>query len=75
MDEATIQRQAKKILDEFASSLGKITLAEKRIKRDVGGFREEGAGKSADERFRRAMFANAPKTEGDFLISEKKKWQ
>jgi hypothetical protein len=69
-----IQTQAKEILDNFAESLKDVKFKEKGIKSQVGGFREEGAGKSANPEFRERLFANAPNTKGDCIIAEKKKW-
>ena len=40
-EQEEIRKEAKRILDNFASALGKTKVKEKRLKRDVGGFREE----------------------------------
>lgn len=69
-----IQKGAKKILDDFAKALEKVKVKEKRLKRDVGGFRKEESGKIGDSSFREIMFANAPFVEGDSIVAEKKKW-
>ena len=69
-----IRREAKKILDSFAFALRKVKTKEKRLKRDVGGFREVGEGLKGNEDFRKRMFENAPKKDGDCIIAEKKKW-
>jgi len=70
-----IQKRAKKILDDFAKALEKVKVKEKRLKRDVGGFRKEESGKEGDSSFREIMFTNAPEIEGDCIVAEKKKWQ
>lgn len=71
---AEIEKQAKKILDDFAKALAKVNFKKKEFKKDVGGFREEGSGLQADESFRKALFKNAPATSKDFILTEKKKW-
>lgn len=69
-----IREEAKQILERFASALEKVKIKKKVVKKEVGGFREEGEGYSANDDFRERFFNNAPKTEGDFVIAEKKKW-
>ena len=69
-----IQKQAKQILDNFAESLSKVKLKEEKIKKIVGGFREEGPGLECDPDFRKRIFAKAPEIDGDFIIAEKKEW-
>ena len=69
-----IEKEAKDILVKFGKSLEKVKVKEKVVKEEVGGFREEGEGLKADEDFRKRMFKNAPSTDGDFIIMEKKKW-
>lgn len=74
-EQGEIRQEAKKILDNFASALGGVKIKEKRLKRDVGGFREEKGGDVGDEDFRERMFENAPKKQKDCIVAEKKKWQ
>ncbi len=69
-----IKKEAKKILDNFAKALDKVSVKKKALKKGVGGFREEGQGKGADEDFRERVFENAPNKDGDYIIAEKKKW-
>lgn len=71
---AKIEKEARDILDKFGKSLEGIKLKNKQKKEGLSGFRKEGSGKKADEDFRKRMFLNAPKKEGDFIIAEKKKW-
>lgn len=71
---AEIKKEARQILDDFSSALAKVRIKGKKTHREVGGFREEGAGMKGDEDFRRRMFENAPEKNGDFIIAEKKKW-
>ena len=72
-DEATL-KEAQRILDSFSKSLENIDVQEKSIKNDELGYRNEKDASEADEDFRDRMFKNAPKTSGDFIIAEKKKW-
>ncbi len=74
MDKEKIRKEAKTILDRFSKALEKVKVKKKPLKAELGGFREEGEGKICDPNFRKSMFENAPKTEGDFIIAEKKKW-
>lgn len=69
-----VKKEAKKILDDFATALKQVKIEEKRLKRAAGGFRKEESGKEMDSSFREAMFANAPAVEGDCIVAEKKKW-
>lgn len=69
-----IRREAKSILGRFSKALESIKFKKKEFKKEVGGFREEGDGEKCDNAFRKRMFENAPKTKGDFIIAEKKKW-
>lgn len=75
-EKAKIQKQARGILDKFARKLEKVKGVPKAGKRDgkLSGFREEGNGLKADEDFRERIFENAPKSQGDFFIAEKKEW-
>ena len=69
-----IRIEAKKILDNFASALKDVKIKKERIKKDIGGYREEGSGEKTNSTFREQMFANAPNIDGDCIIAEKKKW-
>lgn len=69
-----IRKEAKVVLDNFASALEKVELKEKGLKKHVGGFREEENGNRCDEDFRKGMFDNAPETKGDFIVAEKRRW-
>ena len=69
-----IQKEAKEILDRFASSLKSVKFKEKALKKEVGGFRKEVGGEKCDPDFRKAMFENAPNVDGDCIVAEKKKW-
>ena len=69
-----IEKGAKGILDKFASALENVKIEKKEFKKEAGGYRAEGEGKKCDMEFRKGMFENAPKTKGDCIVAEKKKW-
>lgn len=69
-----IREQAKQLMKKFAASLQKVKFKKKEKKEKVGGFREEGEGKIANEDFRKRFFDNAPEKDGDFIVAEKKEW-
>lgn len=69
-----IRKEAKEILNNFASALDKVKIKKKEFKKPVGGYRKEGAGDKIDRDFRDSVFVNAPQKEGDCIIVEKKKW-
>ena len=74
MDKKKIQKEAKQILDKFSSALKSVKIKEKELKKPAGGFRKEGSGEKCDPDFRKRMFENAPRVEGDCIAVEKKKW-
>ena len=69
-----IEREAKKIMDNFSSKLSKINLktGEPMIERDEC-VREEKDGKCEDIS-KKIMFENAPSKNDNFIIAEKKGW-
>jgi len=81
-----IKKEAKEILAKFSKAIGKVKLGkEKGLKEEVGGFREEATtfekgsrspkeSKGCDLEFREKMFDNAPDTDEDCIVAEKKKW-
>ncbi len=69
-----IKKEAKQILDKFAKSLEKVKLKEKVGKKEVGGFRDEGEPAKADEDFKKRVIENAPNSDEDCIIAEKKEW-
>lgn len=70
-----IEKEAKQILDKFSSALKKVKIKKEDLKPVDFGFRQEGNGETCDNEFRKKIFANAPKTEGDCIMAEKRKWQ
>ncbi|MCK5449411.1 hypothetical protein KAI32_00945 [Candidatus Pacearchaeota archaeon] len=69
-----IKRDAKKLLDEFASKLSKIKASEGHFE-NGDGFREEGDGWNTDSDFKDLMFLNAPFVEEDLIVAEKGGWK
>ena len=69
-----IKKDAKKLLNEFASKLSKIK-APKGHFDNGAGIREEGGGWNTDPEFRDLMFLNAPFVEGDSIVAEKGGWK
>jgi len=75
VNQETIQKQAKEILDKFSKELDKVKeqVGETFVEREEDR-REEGEGKEGDSYFRETMLKNAPSKEGDFIVAEKGKW-
>ncbi|MBU3923484.1 MAG: hypothetical protein KJ592_01050 [Nanoarchaeota archaeon] len=69
-----IAQDSKKLLNEFASKLGKIKFKETHFENE-SGTREEGDGWTTDPDFREITFANAPFVEGDSIVAEKGDWK
>ena len=70
-----IKEQAKKIMDEFVSSLEK---AEK-VKEEFGVRRKDVMRKPGDDKYKGSDFKerilnNAPKVEDEQIVAERKKW-
>ena len=77
MDKEKIEKQAKQILDKFASSLEKV---EKDIKEESYVDREEferveGEGDECEEGFKQKILENAPEHDDDFILVEKGAWK
>jgi len=74
--EKLIRKQAKKIMDSFASALEKSGIKEKTVFLELDkDRREEKDGEEADNEFRKIMFENAPEVREDFIIAEKGEWE
>jgi len=69
-----IKKNAKKLLDTFASKLGKIKAKESHFENN-SGLRQEGTGWDTDKEFRDLMFLNAPFVEDEFIVAEKGGWK
>ena len=78
MDEKKIKREAKQILDKFASALSKV---EKEHDVELGVDREdfersEGDGdKERCEGFKKTILENAPEHDDDFIVVERGSWK
>jgi len=81
MDKEQIQKQAKQLLDKFASALEKV---EKEINEESYVDREEferveSISKSqdleGDNSFKQKLLQNAPQHDDDFIIVEKGSWK
>lgn len=69
-----IKEQAKKILDNFSKALEGIE--DKKLLSGIERekqLREESKTK-CDKEFKKLFLKNVPKTEGDYVLAEKKKW-
>ncbi|MBU3923641.1 MAG: hypothetical protein KJ592_01875 [Nanoarchaeota archaeon] len=69
-----IAKDSKKLLNEFASKLGKIKSKEIHFENELGT-REEGDGWTTDPDFREITFTNAPFVEGNSIVAEKGGWK
>ena len=74
IEKQEIKKQAKKLLDEFASKIEKIKAPERHFESGEG-VREEGDGWDSDSEFHDLMFLNAPFVEDDFIVAEKGGWK
>ena len=68
-----LKAEAKQILDNFAKTLAGIKVGINSKKTNSEGYREKSSLK-IDSGFRKKMFANAPKTNDNYIIAEKKQW-
>jgi len=69
-----IQRDSKKLLNEFASKLSKIKAPEGHFENE-SGTREEGDGWKTDPEFKSTTLANAPFTDDNSIVAEKGSWK
>ena len=74
VNQQEIEKSAKKIMDSFMKALKKVgkTKEDFVVKRDSNVRDKDKA--ETDPEFRDLMFKNAPKTKGDCIQAEKKKW-
>jgi len=78
MDKTQIQKQAKEILDKFASALEKV---EKQKSSDYYVDREEFERKEKNTKqpitkdFKKRILKNAPNSNQDFILTEKGSWK
>lgn len=69
-----IEKESKKLLNNFASKIEKIKTKESHFSKD-NGFREEGTGWETNEDFKSIMLDNAPFVDENFIIAEKGAWK
>ncbi len=70
-----IEKQAKKIIDNFVKELGKVKVEESRVEREEDRRKElEEIKVEEGNDFRKGMFKNAQKTKNDYIKAEKGKW-
>ena len=69
-----IKKQAKNLLDNFASKIEKIKIKEDYFENETG-LRDEGSTWNTDSEFQNALFCNAPFVEDGFLVAEKGEWK
>jgi hypothetical protein len=73
-----IEKQAKEILDKFASSLEKVEKEKGEIDSNVNrdNFeRDEDSGKPYDSKFKEKILNNSPNHDDDFIIAETGGWK
>ena len=73
-EQEKIREEAKELLKKFAKSLEKVDIGKAEESKEQSGMRKEGEGEETDDNFKSRVFKNAPETEGDFVVAEKKKW-
>jgi len=68
------REEAKRILERFAEKLDKVKQVEIKEEEEVESVRKEGVPEKTSSAFRERFFKNAPHSQGDLIIAEKKKW-
>lgn len=75
MDQGEIKKQAKKIIDNFASALESVKVeGEEFVEREEDRRKETPEEEKTDSEFRKIILKNAPKTKDDCILAEKGKW-
>jgi Asp-tRNA(Asn)/Glu-tRNA(Gln) amidotransferase C subunit len=69
-----IRNNAKRILDQFANKLDKISVEGEHFS-SGSGLREEGEPWKTPESFRETMLENAPDSDSGFIVAEKGGWK
>ena len=69
-----IKKNAKSLLDSFASKIEKIKVEESHFESEEG-LRDKGEGWETDTGFKNTFFCNAPETEDNFIVAEKGGWK
>lgn len=74
MEDDSIKKEAKNIMDNFMSSMKDIEVEDNFILIRDACYREEGEGKVADEDFRQRFLSNAPKSNSESILAQKGAW-
>ena len=77
VDKEKIKKEAKQILDKFASALAKVDSEkiEFGVERDEFE-REEGHGEGCEDKdFKKNFLKNAPEHDDDFILTERGSWK
>lgn len=74
IEQEKIREQAKKIMDEFITSLDKAESAQNSFGEEREIAMRDKLEKKENPDFRKMMFENAPRKNDEFIIAEKKKW-
>jgi len=75
LDEKKIKREAKQILDKFASALSKVDSEKIELGVNRDDFeRAEGDGEKC-EGFKKTILENAPEHDDDFIVVERGSWK
>tara|TARA_Y100000310_G_scaffold85798_1_gene82628 strand:- start:12850 stop:13086 length:237 start_codon:yes stop_codon:yes gene_type:complete len=76
LDKEEIKKEAKDILDKFASALEKVDSKKIEAGVDRKDFeRNEGKGEDCDSGFKKKILENAPESDEDFIITERGDWK
>lgn len=75
MDQESVKKEAKEIMDNFMASMKDIKVEDEFILDRKECFREEREGKSCDMEFRNAFLLNVPKVSGDAILANKGEWE
>ena len=70
---AAIVKEAKTILDKFSKALSSVKAEDSNVVREKDR-RSDGEGQESSKEFRKIMFENAPSSNKDFIIAERKSW-
>jgi len=73
-ERAEIKKEAKSLLNKFASKLAHIKAPEGHFE-NQSGTREEGSGWETDEEFKETTLSNAPFVEDNTIVAEKGAWK
>jgi predicted Asp-tRNA(Asn)/Glu-tRNA(Gln) amidotransferase subunit C len=73
-ERAEINREAKKLLNDFAAKLNKIKTKESHFENGEG-CRDEGEAWKTEENFRDVILTNAPFAEEGSIVAEKGSWK